>query len=168
MKTMIKVTLALLLCVGSAWAYQKVVKRSTFVDEVHGFTIETPKFPGATPTTPGTPLIVTGPPANGFAPNVNVTIQATAITAKAYRDLSVEQFQQLGWKLNSEKSLKVSGRDAIELDYEGTQAGKSLRFLSMAVMDKNRVILLTCSSLSNAFAPLESEFRACLGSFKLP
>jgi hypothetical protein len=169
MKTSIKAAIAILLLAGTAWAFQKGVKRSTFVDTTYGYTIDTPKFPGAKPTTPGTVLIVTGPADDGFAPNVNVTIQATSTTAKAYRDLSVGQLEQLKLKIHSERQLKVSGLDAIELDYEGAiQGARPLRFLSMAVIDKDRVILITCTSTPEGFAALESEFRASLKSFKLP
>jgi hypothetical protein len=169
MKTSIKTTIAILLLAGTAWAFQKAVKRSTFVDTTYGFTIDTPKFPGTKPTTPGTVLIVTGPADDGFTPNMNVTIQATSTTAKAYRDLSVGQFKSLKLKLNSERQLKVSGRDAVELDYEGALGGtKILRFLSMAVIDKDRVILITCTTAPEGFAAVEAEFRASLKSFKLP
>jgi hypothetical protein len=169
MKITIKAAFLVLLLLSTAWAYQKVVKRSKYVDETYGYTIETPKFPGAGPTTPGTALIVTGPAADGFAPNVNVNIQATATTAKAFHDLSVGQFKQLGCKLNSDRQIKVSGRDAVEFDYEGTLGGdKTLRFLSLAVIDKDRVILVTCTASPESFKTLEAEFRACINSLKLP
>jgi hypothetical protein len=169
MKTSFKATIALLLLAGTAWAFQKAVKRSTFIDETYGFSIEAPKFPGAGPKTPGTPLILSGPPADGFAPNVNVTIQATSTTAKAFRDLSVGQLKQLNIRLNSERQLKVSGRDAVELDYEGVLGGnRTLRFLSLSVIEKDRVILVTCTSTPEAFEGVEAEFRACLKSFKMP
>ncbi len=168
MKLRLKVVLGGLLLASSAFAVQKVVKRSTFVDTNYGFSLEAPRFPDAGPTTAGIALVFSGPPKDGFAPNVNVSVQATATTAKAYRELSFAQLDQLKLKRNSDRNLKVSGRDAIEVDYEGTIGGsKPLRFLALAVIDKDRVIQITCTALPEAFPAVEAEFRACLQSFKL-
>jgi hypothetical protein len=155
---------------GTAWAVQKAVKRSKFVDETYGYSIELPKFPGANPNSNATAFIVTGPPANGFAPNVNVTIQGISTTLKAYRDLSVAQFDQLGLKVNSEKERKVSGREAIEFDYEGKlpQADKAFRFLALAVVEKERIVLVTCTATPQTFPAVEAEFHACIDSMKFP
>ncbi len=96
--------------------------------------------------------------------------QATTTTRKAYRDLSIGQFEQLKFKLNSEKELTVSGRDALRLDYEGTvpQGGKEYHFLALAVIDKERVVLVTCTALPENFAAVEPEFQACIASLKFP
>ena len=169
MKTAIKTALVLILLVGSAWAWQKSVKRSKFVDEGYGFTIETPKFPGVDSTTAGTALIVAAPPSNGFAANMNIAIQPTKTTAKAYRDLSVGELEKFKLKLNSERQMKVSGLDAVVIDYQGSiQGQKPLHFLSMAVIDKDRVLLVTYTASVEGFEALEPEFRASMESFKLP
>ena len=69
---MLKATFQVLLVVavlaGSAVAMQKFVKRSTYVDANYGFSLETPRFPGATRTTPGTVFFAVGPPADGSPP----------------------------------------------------------------------------------------------------
>lgn len=71
---MLKATFQVLLVVavlaGSAVAVavQKLVKRSTYVDANYGFSLETPRFPGATRTTPGTVFFAAGPPADGSPP----------------------------------------------------------------------------------------------------
>ncbi len=154
---------------GSAWGFQKgSEKRSTFKDNVHGFSIDMPRFPGSGPKAPGVVLIASGPASGKFAPNVNVMVQATRTTVKAYSERSVAQMKQLGMKVNSQKTRKVSGRDALELDYEGSINGSpNLRFLSLSVIDKDRVIVVTCTVSPDDFADGEAEYRACIDSLKL-
>jgi hypothetical protein len=130
------------LLAGSAWGFQKGAEtRSIYKDTTHGFTIETPRFPGSGRKVPGLVFSASGPPVGKFAPNVNVMIQDTSITRKGFVDLTVEQLKQLGMKLNSQRMLKVAGRDAVEFDYQGAINGLDLRFLALAVIEKDRVIL---------------------------
>ena len=98
-----------------------------------------------------------------------MTVQATRTTLQADLDSSLGQFKQLNIKVNSERRLKVSGLDAIELDYQGNVAGdRELRFFALTVIDKDRVILVTYTATPESFPKLEPEFRASLASFKLP
>jgi hypothetical protein len=157
------------LLAGSAWGFQKSAEtRSTYKDTVHGFTIDLPKFPGSGPKVPGMVFTATGPAHGKFAPNVNVMIQDTATTVKEFVDLSVGQMKQLGLKIHSQKMMKVAGRDAVEFDYQGSVNGaQDLRFLSLSVIEKDRVVLVTCTSLPDAFDEGEAEYRACLKSLRL-
>ena len=156
------------LLAGSAWGFQKgIEKRSTYKDMVHGFTIEVPNFPGAGSKVPGLVFTAAGPPIGKFAPNVNVMIQP-ATTVKGFVELSVGQIKQSGMKLNGQKMRKVAGREAVELDYQGSVNGsQELRFLSLTVIDKDRTVLVTCTVPPDAFAEGEAEFRACLDSLNL-
>jgi hypothetical protein len=157
-----------LLVTGSAWSFHKAANRSRYNDEVYGFVIDAPRFPGAGPTTASTPVLFTGAPVAGFASNVNVLVQAAKTTRKDLRELSLGQFRELDLKLISERELSVSGREAIEIEYEGKFPGqKKLHFLSLSIIDKDRVIVITCTSTPEAFAATEPEFRACLSSFRL-
>ena len=157
---------------GTAWAYQQPnPKRSSYVDEVYGFSLDAPRFPGADGKKAGVAISLAGPPTNGFASNINVTIQPIATTLQAFTDLSLAQFKQLNLKVNSQKTYKISGKDALEFDYEGTlnvmNNTKKLRFLVVSVIEKDRVLILTCTALPEEFAKAEPEFRACLDSFKV-
>ncbi|WP_435017297.1 hypothetical protein TA3x_004901 [Tundrisphaera sp. TA3] len=170
MKTLWKYAAALCLVAGSsAIAYQKGAStRSSYTDENYGFSIETPRYPGAGPRTPGMVLMVPGPPSKGFAPNLNITVQDVATTTKDYLEMSLGQFPKLGWKVNTHRELKVSGRDAIEIDYEGeAKPGQKMHFLAVAVIEKDRVILATATVLAADFAEVEAELRASLASLKL-
>ncbi|MHC5537680.1 hypothetical protein ACYOEI_05550 [Singulisphaera rosea] len=153
---------------GSAWGFQKGAEtRSSYKDTVHGFMIDLPNFPGAGPKTPGMVFTAAGPVQDKFAPNVNVVIQATSTKVKDFVDLSIGQFKQLGMKLHSQTLLKVAGHEAVILDYQGSiNGGRELRFLSLSVIEKERVVLVTCTTTPDAFAQGEAEFRACLDSLK--
>jgi hypothetical protein len=157
------------LLAGSAWGFQKGAEtRSTYKDTVHGFTIEIPKFPGSGRKVPGVVFTATGPPVGKFAPNINIVIQDTATTTKGFIDQTVEQFKQLGMELHGRKILKVAGRDAVEFDYQGSfNGGEDLRFLALAVIEKDRVVLVTCTAPAAAFDASEADYRACLKSLKL-
>lgn len=163
----VAVVLAALLA-GSAWGFQKGAEtRSSYNDTVHGFTIDLPKFPGSGPKVSGMVFTATGPVRDKFAPNVNVVIQATATTVKEHVDLSVGQIKQLGMKLHGQELRKVAGRDAAILDYQGSiNGGQELRFLSLSVIEKDRVVLVTCTTPTDAFAQVEAEYRACFESLQ--
>ena len=45
--------------------------------------------------------------------------------------------------------------------------GRELRFLCVAVLDKGRVILATCTAPKADFAQYEKVFHACLDSLRL-
>jgi hypothetical protein len=156
-----------LVSLGVVWAAQDPpVKRSAYMDVNHGFAIFAPNFPRA-PKQTVIPVMFTGPAEAGFSSNVNITIQAATLTRKMYRDQSLAQFRQLGFKVNSDRDVTVSGKDAIRLDYEGKAVGKDLHFLALAVIDKDREILVTCTATPEGFSAVESEFKACLDSFRL-
>jgi hypothetical protein len=154
--------------IGTTWAAQATkARRSSYTDEAHGFTLEAPRFPGAGPNVAAIPLVVSGPAEGGFASSVNVGIQASKTTRKGYRELSLGQFRQIGLKVNSDRDVTVSGREAIRFDYEGQLQGRDLHFLTLAVIDKERVVLVTCTASAAAFPAVAPEFNACLDSFKL-
>ncbi len=146
--------------IGTTWAAQATkARRSSYTDETYGFALEAPRFPGAGPNQAGMPLVVSGPPEGGFASNVNVGIQATRTTRQGYRDLSLGQFRQLGFKVNSARDVTVSGREAIRLDYEGQLQRRDLHFLSLAIVDKDRVVLVTCTTTPAAFPAVETRVQ---------
>ena len=160
---------AVLVAGSSAVAFQQgAARRPVFTDDVYGFSIEAPRYRGVEPNTPSVRLVVSGPIANGFAPNINVTVQAVSTTLKAYIEQSQGQLNQGGLKLNGQRELKVSGRDAVEFDYEGElKPGLRLRFLSVAVVEKGRVVLATAPTPTDLFPGVEAEVREALASFQI-
>jgi hypothetical protein len=168
MKKLLLILLCGLLVTGSAWSFYKAANRSHYDDDLYGFSIDAPRFPGARRTTASIPVLFTGPSVAGFASNVNVMVQATKTTSEDYRELSLAQIRQGGLTLNSERKLTVSGREALEFDYQGKiGANPELHFLSLNIIDRDRVIVVSCTSTPEAFPAAEPEFRACLASFRL-
>jgi hypothetical protein len=98
---------------------------------------------------------------------VTVVVQAVKMTRKQYADLTKTQFEQAGIQVKSERNRQVSGKEAIEWEYENEVQGKPLHFLQLAVMDTDRVFLATCTAPAESFSKHAAEFRASLGSLKL-
>jgi hypothetical protein len=160
--------LCVLIISGSAWSFQKSEKRSRYTDETYGFSVDAPQFPGVGPKVAYTRVVFVGPPENGFASNVNLRIQPLIKSIEKYREDDRKWLESAGLKVNSARDLTVSGRPATQIDYEGKLGSpKDLRFLNLSVFDKDRVIVITCTSLSDAFEAIAPEFRASLASFRL-
>lgn len=156
-----------ILLTGTLLAAQEgAPKRSTYTDPTAGFMLAAPAFPKAGPGQLAVPVVMSGPTVDGFASNVNVNIQQIATTRKGYLDLSLGQMRQIGLKVNSHRDLTVAGKDAIEFDYEGNLGGRDLHFLALAIIEKEQVILVTCTALAASYKEIEPEFKACLESFR--
>jgi len=144
-----------------------VAAPSTYRDGLYGFTIQAPVFPAVAEGTGVMPVMFMGPGSDGFASNINVGVQKTTTTLDAYVALSKTQFEAAGFKVNSEARSKVSGREAVVFDYQGKAQGLELRWLALAVVDKDRVFLVTATATPDGFGKIEKEFRACLESFRI-
>ena len=147
-------------------AAQKPGNHATYTDPNYGFTIQAPRFAKAA-TGSVAPVMMYAPAEDQFASNVNVLVQNVTMSRQAYRDLSVRQFEQLGYKTISERLLTVAGKDAILWDNQATMGGKPMRFLSLAVIDTKRVYLITGTAPLEKFAKYEAAFRGSLMSFRL-
>jgi hypothetical protein len=139
---------------------------STYTDVTYHFSINAPAFSEA--KTNATPVIFTGPAANGFAPNTTVMVQPIKITRAAYL-ASVQNDLKTTLKatINSQKELQISGRDGAIIDYSAAVNGHDMRFLQMYVIAADRVYLVTCTSLAGDFAAHEAAFSAALNSFQV-
>lgn len=142
-------------------------RQPNYIDSTYGFSFASPAFPQAGAGQPAVPVIVAGPTVDGFASNVNVNIQQLATTRQGYIDLSLGQLRQLGFKINSTTEVTVSGKEGVRFDYEGKLGGRELHCLALAVVEKERVVLVTCTAQATAYQAIEPEFRACLDSFRL-
>lgn len=142
-------------------------KHSSYTDAVYNFKLDPPSFPPAADGSSITAATFLAPPDKDFAANVNVMVQKVAMTRDQYAELTRSQFKSAGLKVNSEKALSVSGKEAMLWDYEGSMQNRELRFLSLAVADKAQVYLVTCTALKAEFPKYEKEFHACVDSFTL-
>ncbi|HXX94468.1 MAG TPA: hypothetical protein VEN81_12600 [Planctomycetota bacterium] len=142
-------------------------KPSVYTDSVYGFSIQAPAFPPAATGSSATPVMLVAPSEDNFASNVNVMVLNAAVSLEDYQAQSLKEFKAMGLKENSETKSKIAGRDAIVWDYEGKLQGNELRWLAAAIAAKDKVYLITCTTLKKHFEKHEKEFRACLESFKL-
>ena len=168
MKTRAVLAIAVLAAVA-VWlgAEQPGPMASTYTDALYGFTIQAPQFPPALPNTGVVAVQMYAPAEQGFAANVHVMVQRVATNRQNYRELSLAQFKVGGLTVNSDTDVTVSGREAIILDYEGMMGDRTLRWLALAVIDTEQVLLVTCTAPKDTFAKYEKEFRACLNSFSV-
>lgn len=156
--------LVVALLAGAAFAGAE--KPSSYVNGPYRFSLTPPRFPDAAKRS-ATVFQASAAPVDGAEANLNVQVQPMNMDREQYRALSRGQFRKEGWTVTSEKDLTVSGRDAILWDFEGKCEGEEYRWLSLAVIDKPKVILATCTSLKRHFAEHEGEFRASLESLRM-
>jgi hypothetical protein len=140
---------------------------SDFRDTKYGYTVSIPDF-AAPPTGGSVPrLTVSAPPEAGFAANMGVMVQEIKASREQYIELTESQAAANGMTMRSSSKREVSGRPAVLFDYEGQMRGRSLRFLSLAVILPERVLLITYTAPASSFAGLEGEFRRSLESLRL-
>ena len=166
MRRAVLVVLAAAIGAGAAWAAVAARKPSVYQDGLYGFSIQAPAFPMAPPGSMVIPVMMTAPAEDKFAANVNVVVQQVTLSRDGFRQLSLAQFKQAGFKVNVDRNLTVFGKPAILWDYEGAMAGRDLHWLALAVIDTERVFLVTCTALKDTFGKYEQEFHTCVNSFK--
>ena len=167
MRKAIVVILAAAIGAGAAWAAAAAARKpSVYQDGLYGFSIQAPAFPMAPPGSMVIPVAMMASAEDKFTANVNVMVQQVALSRDGYRQLSLAQFKQAGFKVNVDRDLTVSGKPAILWDYEGSMGGRDVHWLALAVIDTERVFLVTCTALKDTFGKYEQEFHTCVNSFK--
>ncbi len=115
--------LALLTC---AVALAAAPARTTFPDA--GFSIQTLEAPPES----GSYLVLMMflPPEQGFQPNVNVMVQTYDGTIADYLQLTLKQFEQLGYR-----TLRSGQRDGrtVYVEYSGRFQGRAMHWYAVAV-----------------------------------
>ncbi len=136
------------------------------VDDELGYQISAPLF--GVPSAPGNSsrFMVFGPPSDGFAPNVNLTLQPGQ-DLESYRKVSADGFKAAGVKLLAEDMVTVGKTQAVRWEYQGQVAGRELRFLALAVPTPARTLLVTCTATPKQYEGLKKQFRECLDSLEL-
>ena len=139
--------------------------RGTHADPAYGFSMAIPSLGlrGDVPTVPR--LVVAGPARDGFSPNCNVQVQFVDLGLKGFMDLTTQQFAAAGVRLLGRQDRKVSNLDAAAFEYAASLNDRELRFMALAVAAKDRVWLVTCTSLAATFASHRDDFRLVIDSF---
>ena len=125
----------------------------------YGFLID------AIDTKPGTttPLVMYMPASEGFAPNINVTIQPYPASIKDYISLSKRQFQQMSWNIVKEEQ---SGDAEWTVEYKGAMQGNDFHFYARAVARDGRVYLTTATAKESQWSSIGDTLRKHVDSFK--
>jgi len=140
---------------------------SSYSNGVYGFSITPPAFPKVDKDSGTQTAMFFAPGKNNFAGNLGVMVQTVKMTLEDYIKLSRDQFEKGGLKVGTESKVKVSGRDAILWEYEGAAQGRKLKFMALAVVDADRVFLVTGTSTQDDYEALSKEFKASIDSFKI-
>ncbi len=155
------------LAIDSAARPTRASVPSTYANGLYGFSLVPPALGKVEPGSGGQTALFFGPPRNGFASNLGVMVQNVKMTLDDYVKLSRDQFEQGGLKVSSETRTKVSGRDAVVWEYEGAAQGRKLRWIAQAVVDGERVFLITGTCTRDEYEAAAKEFRASLDSFRI-
>lgn len=143
------------------------IRRSRYVDEANGYRIDVPRFRPLGKDERCRAVVFLGPPVEGFASNVVVTVGPPGSREKD-REVSSAEFKEGLFKRIGERDLTVSGRDALEYDVERRESGeRAYRLLTLTDFDEDRMYRVSCMAPADSFPAHEAEFRACLESLKL-
>ena len=72
-----------------------------------------------------------------------------------------------GQKVNSQKMLEVSGRDAFIIDSQGRVEQQDWHFLALFIVDKARVIAVTCTAPVEKYSDALPQFTKVIRSVTL-
>lgn len=107
-------------------------------------------------------MSMTLPASDGFAPNVNVQVQAFDGTLDEYVDLSKRQFTAAKFKLISEKR----GDESHTFEFSGESLEMKLHFYAKAEMGKGKVFLTTATSKETQWKAVGEKLKKCVDSFQ--
>ena len=137
-------------------------KAATIDLPLYGFQIDaldaTPNASAAT-----TALVLCLPPSEGFGPNINIQIQPYTGTIKEYATLSKGQFEELKWKIISEKEI---GDNEWSVEYIGTEQSGELHFYTRAISKNGKVYLATATAKESQWPTISDTLRQHIDSFK--
>lgn len=140
---------------------------SDLQDTQYGYSVTPPEFAPLAAGAVMQRMVVFAPGAERFAANMGVMVQEVSMTRDQYIAQSEGQFASAGMKVRKSSKREVSGAPAVLFEYEGPVNGNDLRFLGLAVILPQRVLLLTYTATVESFAAHEKAFRRSLESFQL-
>lgn len=156
-------------CVSLILAFNVSAESSpNYTDPTYGFSITTPKFPVGAPNTVTNAIISMGPPSDGFAPNLNVQVQALATTLADYARYSREQLRKEGYLVRAEESVKLGSEPGVLWYYSGTTNGRPLEFVSVAMVFDQKILLATGAATPAQFKEVGAILRSSILSIRLP
>jgi hypothetical protein len=145
----------------------RVAAPSMYTNGAYGFSLVPPTFAKAEKDSGSQAAMFFAPGKKGFAANLGVMVQNVKMTLDEYVALSRDQFEKSGIKITTEAKLKISGRDAVLWEYEGAAKERKMKWMALAVVDGDRVFLITGTSTQDDYEALSKEFKTSLASFKI-
>ncbi len=115
--------------------------------------LEAPK--GNVPTSP---LVMCLPASDGFAPNVNVTMQPFVGTMEDYITLSKQEFDQVKWTVVAENK---DGDRMWKVEYTDPNPSNPLHFYAKAVSTGKYVYLVTATAKEAQWKTVGEKLKAC-------
>ncbi len=125
-----------------------------------GFTFTLPPFPAQAT---GQVFMVFLPPADGFAANINLQIQAFRGTLADYHQATQKEFAGMGLKAVAQDI----GMDEARYEYTGTMNKLELHWLARARKSGDRIHLLTATGLASRWAEDGPALTAAVDSYTL-
>src|SRR5260370_36352830 len=130
---------------------------------LYGFQIDA-LYAAADASAPATALEMFLTPTEGFAPNINVQIQPYTGTIKEYATLSKGQFDELKWKVISEKEI---GDNEWSIEYTGTMQPGDLHFYARTISKNRKVHLATPTAKESQWPTVSDTLRQHIDSFEV-
>ena len=113
---------------------------------------------------PVSPLVMCLPATEGFAPNVNVTIQPFPGTMGDYITVSKQEFEQVKWTLIAESR---DGDKVWKVEYADPSPNNPLHFYAKAVSNGKYVYLVTGTARESQWATAGPQIKKCVDSLVL-
>ncbi len=115
-------------------------------------------------SSPAKALIMFLPESDGFQPNINVIIQPYNGTIKDYIALSKGQFEQMQFKVISERPI---GDNGWSFEYSGPTSGNNIHCYAQAVSKNGKVYLATATAKESQWATVGDTLRKHIDGFKI-
>ena len=129
----------------------------------YGFTIDVLDAPPSA-TMATTAFVSFLPATEGFAPNLNVSIQPYSEGITSYITLSKSQFKQMNWTIVTEKQNRES---EWIVEYIGPMQGNDLHFYARAVAHRGKVYLVTATAKETQWISVSGSLRNAVDGFKI-
>lgn len=145
---------------------EKPSAANLYQDRVHGFSIRPPAFREVQDQQVAQTFTL-----QGRRGGLSVLVRGVAVDRKAFAATAKDEIAKGGFKLVKEEERRVSGKDALLLEYEGPFdiAGEKQdgRILDSILFLRAHVVSVRGSALAKDFAKVEKKLRASLDGTKL-
>ena len=139
-----------------------------YVDPTYGFSLSVPKFEKSTAEQSTAALVVLGPVTEQFAPSVNVQVEPATGTLDEFAEATRQQILGAGYELRAMTRPALGSYPGILWHYAGSQNGRPLEYLTVAVLSEGRIYSATATATPSQFKALSEALRVSLLSLRPP